>query len=448
LDRQTRSDAEKSQAVKNKKLDAKKQVAVKKNHLWDWGALYMNSDAVASSIASRFGLTKADILQEGEDHASSTINPAVKLALAETHIIEETRKFLANQGVHLGAFSSESNGARQAKSPTTLLIKNIPFGTSDNVLRDMFAEHGEIVRLIIPPSGTIAVIDYDDSSSADSAVRHLSYKRVGNSVMYIERAPEAVWQADDEDSKIAGNSSSGPKPITISETHTEMDTAAGSTLYVKNLSFNTTSESLVRAFQHLPNFAFARVSTKPDPKNPGGKLSMGFGFVGFSAVDGAKRAQSSMDGYVLDGHKLVVKFAGRGTEDVDESKAGAVGKRQTTKMLVKNLPFEATKKDVRQLFGAHGQLKSVRVPKRFDSRSRGFAFLDFVSRQEAERVYGTLKHTHLLGRHLVLEWAEDDSEDIEKLREKVGVGYGEGKALPGKKRKVTMDTTADSDDES
>jgi multiple RNA-binding domain-containing protein 1 len=42
LDRQTRSDAEKSQAVKNKKLDAKKQVAVKKNHLWDWGALYMN----------------------------------------------------------------------------------------------------------------------------------------------------------------------------------------------------------------------------------------------------------------------------------------------------------------------------------------------------------------------------------------------------------------------
>jgi multiple RNA-binding domain-containing protein 1 len=279
------------------------------------------------------------------------INPAVKLALAETHIIEETRKFLATQGVHLGAFSSQSSGERQRRSPTTLLIKNIPFGTSDTVLRDMFAAHGEIVRLVIPPSGTIAVIDYDDPSSADSAVRHLSYKRVGNSVMYIERAPEAVWEATDEDRQIAGNTSAGPKPITISETHAEVDTAAGSTLYVKNLSFSTISESLVRAFQHLPNFSFARVSMKPDPKNPGGKLSMGFGFVGFSTVDAAKRAQASMDGYVLDGHKLVIKFAGRGAEDGGESKAAVVGKRQTTKMLVKNLPFEATKKDVRQLFG-------------------------------------------------------------------------------------------------
>jgi len=42
LDRQTRIEAEKSHGVKDKKLDAKKQIATKKNHLWDWGALYMN----------------------------------------------------------------------------------------------------------------------------------------------------------------------------------------------------------------------------------------------------------------------------------------------------------------------------------------------------------------------------------------------------------------------
>ena len=41
-----------------------------------------------------------------------------------------------------------------------------------------------------------------------------------------------------------------------------------------------------------------------------------------------------------------------------------------------------------------------------NSRTRGFAFLDFVSRHEAENAYSALRHTHLLGRHLVLEWAE------------------------------------------
>jgi multiple RNA-binding domain-containing protein 1 len=42
LDRQTRSEAEKSQGIKDKKLETKKQTAAKKNHLWDWGSLYMN----------------------------------------------------------------------------------------------------------------------------------------------------------------------------------------------------------------------------------------------------------------------------------------------------------------------------------------------------------------------------------------------------------------------
>ena len=88
---------------------------------------------------------------------------------------------------------------------------------------------------------------------------------------------------------------------------------------------------------------------------------------------------------------------------------------------------------------SHGQLKSVRLPKKFDHRSRGFAFLEFVTRHEAENAYAALKHTHLLGRHLVLDWVEDDSTtDIDELRKKAGVGFGGGKEMPGRKRKLTM----------
>ena len=95
--------------------------------------------------------------------------------------------------------------------------------------------------------------------------------------------------------------------------------------------------------------------------------------------------------------------------------------------------------DAHLAYSSHGQLKSVRLPKKFDHRSRGFAFLDFVTRQEAENAYNTLRHTHLLGRHLVLQWAEEDSNvDIEELRKKAGVGYGAGKEMPGRKRKLDM----------
>jgi multiple RNA-binding domain-containing protein 1 len=53
----------------------------------------------------------------------------------------------------------------------------------------------------------------------------------------------------------------------------------------------------------------------------------------------------------------------------------------------------------------------------------------------------TLKHSHLLGRHLVLEWAkESDVVDVDELRDKIKKGYVEdGKLLPGQKRKFRVE---------
>ena len=95
------------------------------------------------------------------------------------------------------------------------------------------------------------------------------------------------------------------------------------------------------------------------------------------------------------------------------------------------------------VFSAYGKLKSVRLPKRFDRRSRGFAFLEFVTRHEAENAYNALKHTHLLGRHLVLEWAQEGDANIDELRKKAGVGFGDGSDMPGKKRKLVLDEDGD-----
>jgi len=160
---------------------------------------------------------------------------------------------------------------------------------------------------------------------------------------------------------------------------------------------------------------------------------MGFGFVGFQTADAARRALKGMHGYVLDGHTLSVKFAGRGAEEQDEEKQSGREKAKTTKMLVKNLPFEATRKDVQELFGAYGKLKSVRLPKRFDRRSRGFAFLEFVTRHEAENAYNALKHTHLLGRHLVLEWAQEAMRISMNYEKRPVLALAMAQICPGRK---------------
>ncbi|KAI6024397.1 hypothetical protein EDC04DRAFT_2724589 [Pisolithus marmoratus] len=416
---------------------------------FNWSMLYQNSDAVVSSIADRLNISKADILNPESDNA------AVKLALAETHIIQETKAYLESQGVILSTFSS------RARSDTTILVKNIPYGTTAEQIREMFEVHGILSRVLVPPAGTMAVVEFEHADEANKAFRAVAYRRLGNSIIYLEKGPLGMFEDTSRDENSTASTSTAFKPITIAEQDTpnaagkddEPPLSAGTTLFVKNLAFSTTSERLTQMFGALPEFSFARVQTKPDPKRPimsGGaapRLSMGYGFIGFKTPEGAKKAIKSMQGFVLDGHALHVKFAGRGKEEEEGSKDQAIAKAKTTKMIVKNVPFEASKKDIRELFGAHGQLKSVRLPRKFDSRSRGFAFLEFLTRREAENAFTALKHTHLLGRHLVLEWADEAEQDVEALRKKAGVGYGGGAELPGRKRKLNIgEDEPDADD--
>ncbi|KAJ7462021.1 hypothetical protein FB451DRAFT_1043900 [Mycena latifolia] len=423
--------------VKGEKNAQRKAAAGKE---FNWSMLYMNSDAVASSIADRMRISKSEIL-----NPESSDNAAVKLALAETHIIQETKTYLESQGVLLDSFSA------RARSDTIILVKNIPYGTTAEQIRELFEPHGALTRVLVPPAGTMAVVEFARADEAGVAFRAVAYRRLGNSVVYLEKGPLGMFG----NGPVVDSSAplSGAHVVKIAEQavgeggeEEELPLGAGTTLFVKNLSFATSTDRLTQMFGNLPSFSFARVQMKPDPKRPDARLSMGYGFVGFKDVEGAKKALKSMQGFVLDGHALHVKFAGRGADEVEtKGKGGASAASRTTKMIVKNVPFEATKKDIRELFGSHGHLKSVRLPKKFDSRTRGFAFLDFVSRHEAENAYAALRHTHLLGRHLVLEWAEEAEQDLDALRKKAAVGFGAGAEMPGRKRKLDLGNKAQED---
>jgi multiple RNA-binding domain-containing protein 1 len=332
---------------------------------------------VVSSVADRLKVSKADILNPDSDDA------AVKLALAETHVIQETKKYLEDvgviclpewyprsfiayvqEGVILDSFKSRQ------RSETIILVKNIPYGTSIDELNEMFSPHGEIVRLLLPPAGTMGVVEFSHSSEASKALRAIAYRRLKNSIIYLEKAPLGMFK-EDEPGHVNKKFSSGVKPV-IAPSHdlvaleesgatdaAESTTAVGgATLFVKNLSFSTTTDRLVKTFRNLTSFSFARVQTKPDPKRSGSTLSMGYGFIGFKDPEAAKKAIKSVQGFNLDGHTLQASFAQRGVDDASKegAKVGGVGKSLTTKMIVKNLPFEVTKKDVRALFRSENLL--------------------------------------------------------------------------------------------
>jgi len=81
----------------------------------------------------------------------------------------------------------------------------------------------------------------------------------------------------------------------------------------------------------------------------------------------------------------------------------------STKLMVKNLAFECTVDEVRDMFKPYGTLKKVRLPKKANSvNHRGFGFVEFLTKQEAKQAFKALQNTHLYGRRLVIEYAKMD----------------------------------------
>ncbi|KAF1355955.1 RNA-binding domain-containing protein [Lizonia empirigonia] len=399
--------------LKKQKEIQRKQNAVKAT--FNWNSLYLNADAVMSTLASRMGISKAELL----DPTSS--DAAVKQAHAETHIIQETKNYFAQHGVDLEAFKNS------AKGDTAILVKNVPHSVSADELRKTFEEHGKVMKFLMPPTGMTAIVEYSNAAEAKTAFMTLSYRKMKDSILYLEKAPKDLFKEGFVAPTVQATSADKPNAkltaTDLLEEAPEADTSNTATLYVRNLNFTTTTERLTETFKPLSGFRSARVKTKVDPKR--GVLSMGFGFVEFESPEAAAAALRTLDGHDLEGHKLQIKASYKGADAAEERrKEDAAKKAASTKILIKNLPFEASKKEVRALFTPYGQLRSVRVPKKFDSSSRGFGFAEFTTKRDAVNAMNALKNTHLLGRRLVLAFAETESDDpekeLEKMQQKMG----------------------------
>ncbi|KAM7206780.1 multiple RNA-binding domain containing protein [Rhypophila sp. PSN 637] len=389
--------------LKKQQLLRKKAEAA--SSTFNWNSLFMNQDAVNTAVAERLGVSKHEMLDPTDASA------AVKQAIAETTVIQEAKAYFAANGVNIEAFKSQKRG------DTSILVKNIRDATIEE-LRKLFEEHGTVLRVLMPPGGTIAIVQFAQPAHCRTAFTRKAYSRFKDSVLFLEKGPKDLFtdSVAPTDDRPAGIQKLSVTDLLERDDDDEQQLETSS-LFVRNLNFSTTSERLAEVFKPLDGFVSAKVKTKTDPKKPGQVLSMGFGFVAFRTKEQAQAAQKVMDGYGLDAHKLSVRASHRGHDAAEERKREDLAKKansQKTKVVIKNLPFEATKKEVRTLFGTYGKLVALRIPKKFNQSSRGFAFAEFSTAKEALNAINSLKDTHLLGRRLVIDFAEADEADPEE----------------------------------
>uniref|UniRef100_F7FBF8 Probable RNA-binding protein 19 n=1 Tax=Monodelphis domestica TaxID=13616 RepID=F7FBF8_MONDO len=449
------SDAVSSSYKKKKALKDKANSTSSHN----WNTLFMGTNAVADAVAQKYNATKSQVF----DHETKG-SVAVRVALGETELVQEVRHFLIKNGVSLDSFSQ----AAGERSRSVILVKNLPSGTRPSELQELFGRFGSLGRVLLPEGGITAIVEYLEPLEARRGFTSLAYSKFHDVPLYLEWAPIGVFsshpspkkeQGDEPGGKEATQSEAGPDGETTEEAEKRAAVAPekkldapseeddddddeeglpGCTLFIKNLNFSTTEETLKEAFSKVGKVKNCSISKK---KNKAGvSLSMGFGFVEYQKPEQAQKALKQLQGCMVDDHKLEVRISERAVKPALTSarQKQVARKQRTSKILVRNIPFQANVREIRELFSTFGELKTVRLPKKMTGTGphRGFGFVDFLTKQDAKRAFNALCHsTHLYGRRLVLEWA-DTEETVQALRRKTAQHFHDS---PKKRRSVVLD---------
>nr|XP_039260926.1 probable RNA-binding protein 19 [Styela clava] len=419
----------------------KKEKAVKdkskSQQAYNWNTLFIGTDAVAGAIAEKYNISKSEFLNAEEKGST-----AVRVALGETQIVQETRQFLLDSGILLDSFSQPNS----ERSKTVILAKNLPSGVTASELRNLFEPHGDLGRVLLAPSGVTAVMEFLEPSHARQAFMTQAYRKFHFQPLYLEWAPTNIFSKSyddftkDEELTDKTDVDETINPESEENQMGEENLEEGTTIFVKNLNFDTAEENLRNHFCKCGQIYNCTISKKKTHKKEE-LLSMGYGFVQYYKKSDAEKAIKTLQHSMLDGHKLELKLSKRTTkETVLDSRKKQIEKKQTTaKILVRNVPFQADKKEIVSLFKTFGELKSVRLPKKLSvsgqaGTHRGFAFVDFITKQDAKKAFQALCHsTHLYGRRLVLEWADSEEESVEGLRRKTAERYhGNSKKFKGR----------------
>ena len=419
-----------------------------------WNTLFVNSDMAAAAAAERLGATKADLLGDGgaaSDAAPGGASAAVHVALAEAQVLEDTLAYFESEGVNVASLAAARGEAgrnanqtttAQARSHNALLLKNLAPGVQESELRSLLEQHGPLARLVYPPGASgapLAIAEYGESSDARRALRALCFRKLRASPLYLEWLPRAALEgaASRERSRTNVDSTAAvapPQPMSNAAVPADAGPDAegprSRSVFVRNLAFSTDDDGLRAHATSMgsrrsarggaPWASSVRAATVVKRQKPGtstGKLlSAGFGFIELATPEDAARAARDLDGTVLDGHTLTVQVAtgsdGRRTGGNHATAAAS------TKLVVRNVAFEATKKDLQQLFAAFGGCRMVRLPKRGDGRHKGYCFVEFATRSDAASARARATSLHLYGRPLAVEYAEaEEAEDAKQWRD-------------------------------
>ena len=403
-------------SLKEKRLQDKKKVT---QLGFNWNTLYLNPTTVVNNMAKSMSLSAAEVLNVQEQGA------AVRMSVAEVQELSTLKNWFEENGVSVDAFKNYNGNenddfaGKDDRSDKILLVKNLTPKINVDKFLDWFKRFGDVVRILLPPNRSVAIIEYVHPTEAKIAFKSSSYKPFDGLPLYLEWAPKHTFKRAKIDPKKPNILIGGDmfKPVVTDDAinDTPVEDTDSVSVFVKNLNFCTSSAHFEKHFKFLPGFRKSVMKTKQSPH--GELLSMGYGFVEFDTHANAEGCIRKLANSVLDGHELVLRISQREMESIGNKRKATDLGDASTKVVVKNVPFEATRQELHLLLSTVCTIQSLRLPKKYDGGHRGFCFVECQTVNDAKQLIQKMNGVHFYGRHLVFEFSGQASlEDPVKKR--------------------------------
>ncbi|KAL7932607.1 hypothetical protein V8C35DRAFT_68562 [Trichoderma chlorosporum] len=248
---------------------------------------------------------------------------------------------------------------RRDRENTSVLVTNLPADVTQTKLRQYFKEYGHINNIT-------ALVREEDGHSSTALIEF--------------GTPEEAQSALLRDGKFFGQSQ-----INVQSAH-------DLTIYVTNYPPTADEKYIRRLFKDCGDILSIRwPSLRVNTHRR-------FCYVSFRDSEASARAVAKEGTILEDKFKLLAKYSDPNRK---KSREGAVAEGR--EVHVSGLNHSATEDEIRDIFSKYGTISRINVPRNMAGKGRGFAFIDFATKAEAEEAASELNKTKFLNQILHVE---------------------------------------------
>lgn len=284
----------------------------------------------------------------------------------------------------------------------SIFVGNIPFEVTAKEIEEVFSKDFSVVRADIVirrgVSRGMATVEFSSTEDVEKAIAKFDRTEYQGREIFVRQDYPPPADKKSEEAKEPRE----PKRLSADEEPREPKTE----IFVGNLAYSTSWQTLKDKFRDVGDIVRADVL-----KDRFGK-PRGYGTVVFKTIEDAQKAIDTLNGEVLEGRPMDVRFArdpkaAPGGKTNTPFAAGVKSDGPASKVIyVGNLPYITTEGDLFDLFETVGRVTRAEIQLEARGRPSGNAVVEFEMEELADLAIKNLSGYNYGGRRLLITYAQ------------------------------------------